>query len=47
MQVDVDEVVHVRLQGPLAELLTKVDPKLYTKYMGTERGKSVTYVQLQ
>jgi hypothetical protein len=47
MQVDVDEVVHVRLAGPLAELLTKVDPKLYTKYLGTERGKPVMYVQLQ
>jgi hypothetical protein len=47
MQVDVDEVVHVRLVGPLAELLTKVDPKLYTKYVTTEHGKSVLYVQLQ
>lgn len=47
MQVDVDEVVHVRLVGPLAELLTKVDPKLYTQYLATESGKSVMYVQLQ
>jgi hypothetical protein len=47
MQVDVDEVVHVRLVGPLAILLTKVDPTLYTKYMTTEKGKPVLYVQLQ
>jgi hypothetical protein len=47
MQIDVDEIVHVKLQGPLAELLTKVDPELYTKYVTTERGKSVMYVQLQ
>jgi hypothetical protein len=47
MQVDVDDVVHVRLVGPLAELLTKVDPDLYTKYMTTEHGKPVLYVQLQ
>jgi len=47
MQVDVDEIVHVRLEGPLAEQLTKVDPKLYTKYLVTERGKPVIYVQLQ
>jgi hypothetical protein len=47
MQVDVDEVVHVRLVGPLAVLLTKVDPTLYTKYMTTEHGKPVMYVQLQ
>lgn len=47
MQVDVDKVVHVRLLGALAELLTKVDPKLYTKYLTTERGKTIVYVQLQ
>jgi hypothetical protein len=47
MQVDVDEVVHVKLEGPLAELLAKVDPKLYNKYLCEEKGKSVMYVQLQ
>ena len=47
MQADIDEVVHVRLEGPLAELLAKVDPTLYTEYLVTERGKSVMYVQLQ
>jgi hypothetical protein len=47
MQVDVDEVVHVRLVGPLAELLTKVDPLPCTKCVTTERGKPVLHVQLQ
>jgi hypothetical protein len=47
MQVDVDEIVHVRLNGPLAKLLTKVDPKLYSKYLVTDKGKSVMYVQLR
>jgi hypothetical protein len=47
MQVDIDEVVHVRLEGPLAELLAKVDPTLYTEYLVTERDKSVMYVQLK
>jgi hypothetical protein len=31
----------------VAELLAKVDPQLYTKYLVTERGKSVMYVELQ
>ena len=44
MQVDIDEVVHT---GPLAELLVQVDEKLYSKYLCTEKGKSVMYVQLQ
>jgi hypothetical protein len=47
MQVDVDEVIHVRLEGPLAEILAKVDPTLYTKYLVQEKGKPVMYVQLQ
>jgi hypothetical protein len=47
MQVDVDEIVHVRLVGALAELLAKVDPKLYTTYLGYEGGQPVMYVQLQ
>jgi len=46
-QVDVDDVVHVRLEGPLAEMLATVDPGVYTEYLATEKGKSVMYVQLQ
>jgi hypothetical protein len=46
MQADIDEVIHVRLEGPLAKLLTKVDPKLYEKYLSTENGKDVMYVRL-
>ena len=47
MQADIDEIVHVKLEGPLADLLAKVDPKLYTEYLVTEKGKSVMYVQLK
>jgi hypothetical protein len=43
---DIDEVLHVRLEGPLAQLLTKVDPKLYTKFISKENGKDVMYVRL-
>lgn len=47
MQVGVDEVVHVHLEGALATLLTKGDSELYTKYQTTEKGKPVIYVQLK
>ena len=47
MQADIDEIVHVRLEGQLAELLAKVDPELYTPYLVTEKGKTVLYVQLE
>jgi hypothetical protein len=46
MQADINEVLHVRLKGPLAQLLTKVDPKLYTKFLSKENGKDVMYVRL-
>ena len=46
MQGEQDETVHMRLEGTLAELLTKCDPKLYRKYVVTENNKPVLYVEL-
>lgn len=46
MHADIDEVVHIKLQGEMAELLAKLDPKLYRKYIQMENGKPVLYVQL-
>jgi hypothetical protein len=47
MQVEIDELVHVRLEGPMAELLTWVDPNKYRTYICKENGKQVLYVELQ
>ena len=46
MYSDQDETVHLRLQGTLADLLVKCDPKLYHKYVVTEDGQQVLYVEL-
>jgi hypothetical protein len=46
MQADMNAVVYVRLTGPLAALLVRVDPKKYQKFVATENGKSVIYVRL-
>ena len=46
MQGDQDETAHMHLEGTLAELLTKCDPKLYRKYVVTENNKPVLYVEL-
>ena len=46
MQGEQDETVHMRLEGTLAELLTKCDPKLYCQYVVTENNKPVLYVEL-
>ena len=47
MQADMDEVVHLKMQGQMAELLVKLDPKLYQKHVQTENGKTVLYVELR
>ena len=47
MQALMDETVHVRLSGPLALLLKRVDPKKHSKYVVMEKGKPVTYVKLK
>ena len=38
MQVEMeDETVHIKLEGEMADLLTKLDPKLYRKYVTNEK----------
>ena len=46
MQGDQDETVHMHLEGTLAELLKKCDPKLYRQYVVTENNRPVLYVEL-
>jgi hypothetical protein len=47
MQAEMDELVHMRLEGKMAELLVRIDPKLYRKYVQDENGKQVLYVELK
>jgi hypothetical protein len=47
MQADMDEVVHMKLEGQMAELLARLDPKLYSKYLDNRNGKPVLYVELK
>ena len=47
MQAEMDETVYMRLSGPLAMLLEKVNKEKYSKYLSEENGKSVVYVKLQ
>ena len=46
MQADMDEIVHIKFEGEIAEMLMKMDPKLYWKYIKDEHGKPVLYVEL-
>ena len=45
MHANIDEVIHLCLDGEIAELLLKVDPS-YSKYATKERGKTVIFTEL-
>jgi hypothetical protein len=47
MQSDMDELIYMKVEGPLAEMLTKVDPSKYEKFTDEENGKPVIYVRLR
>ena len=47
MQADMEGPdVHMKLEGNMVRILEKIDPKLYSKYVVIENGKSVIYVKL-
>ena len=47
MHSDMDEVLHMRLEGPLAKLLTQVNPEKYEAYLEDENRTPVIYVLLK
>jgi hypothetical protein len=42
-----NDYVVMRMNGTLMELMAKIDPKLYRKYLIDEKGKKVLYLRLQ
>lgn len=46
MKADIDEILHVVMEGKLAELLVKIKPSLYSKIVVQEKGKTVIFVRL-
>ena len=42
-----DDIVNMRLDGAMEELLVKVEPKTYSKHLVLENGKKVLYVRLK
>ena len=47
MHAVMDELIHLRIDGPLADLLVRVDPKTYAPFVVMENGKKVIYVALR
>ena len=46
MQVDMDELVHVRFCGEMVDKLLEIDHELYSRYVTEEGGEKVMYVEL-
>jgi hypothetical protein len=47
MQAGMDELIHIRLEGPLAEMLVWIDQSKYQTYVVIENQKKVIYVVLK
>jgi hypothetical protein len=46
MQADIDELVHVRFNGKMVDLLLEIDPAMYGPCVTTEGKEKVMYVEL-
>jgi hypothetical protein len=46
MHAEIDEVVHIKFKGTLAELLVCINPTLYRKHIFLEKGVPVLYAKL-
>ena len=40
------ETVHIKLEGKMAELLTKLGPNIYSEICDEQKGRTVLYVDL-
>ena len=46
MQADMNEIVSMKIEVKMAQLMTKIDPNKYEKYTVMRKGKPVIYVRL-
>ena len=47
MQSDMKGKVVMKLEGVMAEVILKIDPKKYKRHVTKERGKDIIYVILK
>ena len=45
MQADIDEIIHIRLDGPILNALLRIEPS-YKEFVTLENGKQVLYTEL-
>eukprot|EP00957_Ditylum_brightwellii_P206963 15350832-Ditylum_brightwellii.AAC.1 len=39
IQANMDKIVHMKIEGTMEEMFTKLEPKIYMKYLQNEKGK--------
>jgi hypothetical protein len=47
LQADMEGNVHMMLEGKMAELLARLDPKMYRKHIMIKKGKPIMYMQFK
>jgi acyl CoA:acetate/3-ketoacid CoA transferase len=47
MQVDMDDIVHIRFEGQMVKLIRQLDPEYYSPFVAEENGKLVLYVLMR
>jgi hypothetical protein len=47
LQADMEDTVYMRIDGAMAELLIRLDPELYNKFVEIKNGKKVLYLLLK
>jgi Reverse transcriptase (RNA-dependent DNA polymerase) len=47
MQVDMEGIVHLRIDGPMADLLIRLDPEYYNQFVEMKGDKKVLYLLLE
>jgi hypothetical protein len=47
MQVGMDDLVYMKIEGTMADMLCKIDPAKYEHCCTEERGRKIVYLQLK
>jgi Reverse transcriptase (RNA-dependent DNA polymerase) len=47
LHADMEDVVHMKLEGTMAEIMVRINPAMYKKYTHIVNGKQVLYVELK
>ena len=47
LQSDTDEETYVKIQGEMCNILVRIDPDRYSRYVCVEQGRNTIYLKLK